>query len=60
MKEDMVRRESYWIVEAVDNRGKIVYNRIFTDFNMACDKFLSFKNKARVTLQRKFKEYKVA
>lgn len=60
MKDEQVNREYYWEVEAVDKSGKIVYNGIYLDFGKACDKFLSFKNKARVSLQRKFKEYKVA
>lgn len=60
MKEETVKRESFWEVEAVDKSGQIVYTATFNDFGKACDKFLSFKNKARVSLQRKFKDRKVA
>jgi len=60
MKEETVKRYYYWEVEAVDKSGKIVYNDTYLDFRKACDKFLSFKNKARVSLQRKFKERKIA
>lgn len=60
MREETVKREYHWEVEAVDKKGRIVYNSTFSDFGRACDMFLSFKNKARVSLQRKFKERKIA
>ena len=60
MKDETVKRDYFWEVEAVDKSGKIVYHNTYLDFGKACDKFLSFKNKARVSLQRKFKEYKIA
>lgn len=58
MRDENTKRISYWIVEAVDQSGKVTYNATFYDFTKACDKWLSFKNKARVSLQRKFKETK--
>lgn len=60
MRDEHVKKESYWVVEAVDKTGKILYNGIFHDFEKAWDKYYSFKGKASVLLQRKFKEYKVA
>ncbi len=60
MKDEIVKRSAYWIVEAVDRTGKIVYNNIFHDFEKAWNKYYSFKGKANVTLQRKFKEHKIA
>lgn len=60
MKEETVKRNYFWIVEAVDRTGKVFYNGTFHDFDTAWNKYYSFKNKATVTLQRKFKEFKVA
>jgi hypothetical protein len=60
MRDETVKRESYWIVEAVDRSGRILYNGTFFTFDKAWDKYYSFKNRARVSLQRKFKEIKAA
>lgn len=60
MRDETVKRNYFWKVEAVDKAGKVVYSNTYHDFSKACDKFLSFKNKATVSLQRKFNEYKVA
>ena len=59
MKEDTVRT-FYWTVEAVDRSGKVVYAGTFINFEMAYDKYYSFKNKATVTLRRLYKDIKVA
>ena len=58
MKEETVKQNCYWIVEAVDKSGQVLYNGKFHDFNKAWEKYYSFKNKASVSLQRKFKERK--
>ena len=60
MKEETVKRDYFWIVEAVDRTGKILYNGSFHDFDKAWNKYYSFKGKATVSLQRKFREYKFA
>ena len=60
MNEELVARKAYYVVEALDKSGKIVFNGIFYDFDTAWNKYYSFKNKARVSLQRKFKERKIA
>ncbi len=60
MRDETVKQSAYWIVEAVDRTGKVVYNSTFHDFEKAWNKYYSFKGKATVTLQRKFKEYKIA
>lgn len=60
MKDETVKRESYWVVEAIDKSGKTVYNGTFLDFTKAWNKYYSFKNKNTVSLQRKFKETKIA
>ena len=60
MKDTDVKRSYYWIVEAWTNENKTVFRGQFLSFDMAWDKYYSFKNKANVSLQRKFKEAKIA
>ena len=60
MKDEAVKQNYFWIVEAVDKSGKVVYNGTFQDFDSAWNKYYSFKNKATVSLQRKFRERKIA
>jgi hypothetical protein len=60
MKEDTVKRDPYWIVEAVDRNGKVIYSGQFTLFEKAWDKYYSFKGRNSVSLQRRYKEYKIA
>jgi hypothetical protein len=60
MKDKDVKRSAYWIVEAWTNENKPVFRGQFLSFDMAWDKYYSFKNKANVSLQRKFKETKIA
>jgi hypothetical protein len=61
MKEDNVRKQEYWIVEAwTKDYSQPKYKAEFHDFNTAWEKYYSFKNKMNVLLQRKFKEQKVA
>lgn len=60
MKEDTVKREYFWVVEAVDRSGKVIYSGRFTDFERAWDKYYSFKGRNTVSLQRRFEDYKIA
>ena len=64
MKEEIVKRESYWIVELSEG-NKVLYYKQFRNFESAFDKyqFLSDKDyhgRMSVMLQRRFREYKVA
>ena len=64
MKEDVVKRQEYWIVEVVQDQ-KVLYHGKFQLFGPAWDKYQSFKGKdlkgkASVMLQRRFREYKIA
>ena len=63
MKDDAMKRDYFWFVEAIDHSGKVLYSGTFQNFNTAYDKYASFKEyagKATVSLQRRFREYKVA
>ena len=61
MKEDNVRKQEYWIVEAwKGDYSKPQYRGTFQDFQTAYDKYYSFKGKMSALLQRKFKEQKTA
>lgn len=63
MKDESVKRNYYWIVEAVAHNGKLLYSGDFKAFDSAWEKYQSFKSmehKATVSLQRRFKEYKIA
>jgi hypothetical protein len=60
MKDEAVRRNYFWVVEAIDRAGKVLYNGTFHDFDKAWNKYYSFKGKATVSLQRKFKDVKFA
>ncbi len=59
MREDKTKRESYWVVEATSRDGKVIFCKEFKDFDSAWEKYYSFKGKASVLLQRKYREYKV-
>ena len=62
MKEDVVKRQEYWIVEVVQGQ-KVLYHGKFQLFGPAWDKYQSFKDykgRASVMLQRRYKEYRVA
>ena len=64
MKEEMIKREAYWIVE-LSQGEKVLYKGSFKQFDLAWDKYQSFKDKdysgkASVMLQRRFREYRVA
>lgn len=63
MKEDNVKRDYFWIVEAVAPDGYVIMSRRFKNFDSACEKYDSVKNamkNATVSLERSFKEYKIA
>ena len=63
MQDEQVKRNYYWSVEAVTNNGKVLYNGTFNNFQSAWDKYYSFKHiedRATVSLQRRYKEFKVA
>lgn len=60
MREDNVKRDYYWIVEAVARSGEVIFHKEYEDFDDAWNKYYSFKGKATVSLQRKFREFKVA
>lgn len=64
MRDEQVKRESYWVVELSQGEN-VLYKGTFKTFSPAWDKYESFKEhkyngKASVMLQRRFKEYKIA
>jgi len=64
MRDEQVKRESYWVVE-LSQGEKVLYKGTFNTFTPAWDKYESFKEqkyngKATVMLQGPFKEYKIA
>lgn len=64
MKDENVKRESYWVVEMAQGE-KVLYQNTFKNFESAWTKYESFKEKdikgkASVMLQRRYKEYKIA
>lgn len=60
MRDEFIKRDYFWVVEAVDRSGKVLFNGTYCNFDRAWEKYYSFKNKATVSLQRRYKEYKVA
>jgi hypothetical protein len=62
MREERMKREAFWVVEVTKDKT-VVYNRRFGVFDEAWEKYISFKNhdeRATISLQRRFKEVKVA
>ena len=64
MKDENIKRESYWVVECSQGE-KVAYYGTFKTFDKAWSKYQSFKDKdyrgkASVMLQRRFREYKIA
>lgn len=60
MREEIQKRESYWVVEATSKDGRVIFHGTFTDFDSAWEKYYSYKGKASVLLQRRYREYKVS
>jgi len=61
MRDEVIKRDYFWIVEAVDHSGKVLFNGTYENFDAAWDKYYSYKDSTRratVSLQRRFKEYK--
>lgn len=56
MKEDREKKESYWVVEAQSPKGKVMFFGEYNNFEPAWEKYHSFKEKASVMLQRRFRE----
>jgi hypothetical protein len=54
MKEEK-RKEHYWVVEATSN-GKVIFYKEYENFELAWEKYYSFKDRASVMLQRKYRE----
>lgn len=62
MREEIVKRDAYWVVEVTKGK-QVVYRREYTDFDDAWNKYYSFKNhdeRATISLQRRYREYRVA
>ena len=62
MREEIVKRDSYWVVEVMKG-NQVVYSREYKSFDDAWNKYYSFKNhdeRATISLQRRYREYKVA
>ena len=61
MKDDQVKRDYYWIVEATDRKGNLNYRKEYhvTDGSAFRD-YNRLKVNGTVSIQKRFKEYKVA
>lgn len=61
MNEKLVKREYYWIVEACDNNGRINFRKEYHDKEgLALKEYARLRSTGTVSIQRKFKEQKVA
>ena len=61
MKEELVKRDYYWLVEASDRNGRINYRKEYHDKDgSAFRDYTRLRSQGTVSIQRKFKEYKVA
>ena len=61
MKEETVRRDYFWIVEASDRNGRVNYRKEYHDKDgSAFRDYARLKAHGTVSIQRKFKEYKHA
>ena len=61
MKDETVKRDYYWIVEASDRNGRVNFRKEYhVKDGSAFKDYGRLKSKGTVSIQRKFKEYKVA
>jgi len=61
MKDETVKRDYFWIVEASDRNGRVNYRKEYHDKDGSAFKdYTRLKAQGTVTLQRKYKEYKIA
>lgn len=61
MKDERVKRDYYWIVEVSDRNGHINYRKEYHEKDGSAFKdYTRLKSKGTVSIQRRFKEYKVA
>ena len=61
MKDENVKRDYFWIVEAADRNGRINYRKEYHDKDgSAFRDYARLKAHGTVSIQRKYKEYKAA
>jgi len=60
VRDDNIKRNYYWCVEATKRDGSILFSKEYLDFETAWKKYYSFKGVASVSLQRKYREVKMA
>lgn len=61
MKDETVKRDYFWIVEASDRNGKVNYRKEYHDKDgSAFRDYARLKAHGTVSIQRKYKEYKIA
>ena len=61
MKEETVKRDYFWIVEASDRNGKINYRKEYHDKDgSAFRDYARLKAQGTVSIQRKYKEHRYA
>ena len=61
MKDETVKRDYFWIVEASDRNGRINYRKEYHDKDgSAFRDYARLKAHGTVSIQRKYKEYKIA
>lgn len=61
MKDETVKRDYYWVVEASDPNGQINYRKEYHNKDgSAFRDYARLKANGAVSIQRKFKEYKIA
>ena len=61
MKDEQVKRDYYWVVEATDRNGNSNYRKEYhVKDGSAFRDYARLKAHGTVSIQRRFKEYKVA
>ncbi len=61
MKEEIVKRDYFWIVEAAYRNGRVNYRKEYHDKDGSAFKdYARLKAQGTVSIQRKYKEYKIA
>ena len=61
MRDETVKRDYYWVVEASDPNGRINYRKEYHNKDgSAFRDYARLKVTGAVSIQRKFKEYKIA
>lgn len=61
MRDEQVKRDYYWVVEACDQNGRINFRKEYHEKDgSAFKEYARLKANGAVSIQRRFKEYKIA